>query len=281
MKTARLLSVIVGVVMLLFCASAFAALTGNQAHEKYIYPIVRVSVGTGGGSGSIIYSKLGGYSKYSTYILTNFHVVSDAISISDEWDSDLQKNIKKEKRNIVYVEIFKYRDVSTPIGTLRVEADVVIYNKDEDMALLKLRTEDAAQYVANLPIKPTELLVMDESVAVGCSMGFPPLPSVGVITRLNFQLDSLPYHMSCSQIIYGNSGGAIFLGETGELIGIPSRVAVIGWGVPIPHMGLFIPATRIYGWLATQHYDFIYDVNKDESECLAEREKDINAKKKR
>ncbi|MBU0977960.1 MAG: serine protease, partial [Nanoarchaeota archaeon] len=174
---------------------------------------------------------------------------------------------------------FKYRDVSTPIGTLRVEADVVIYNRTEDMALLKLRTEDKARYMANLPPEPTKLFVMDESIAVGCSLGFPPLPSVGVITRLNFQIDSLPYHMSCSQIIYGNSGGAIFLAKTGELIGIPSRGVVIGWGTPIPHMGLFIPIIRVYNWLAEQHYDFIYDLSKDEVKCLEVREKELEAKK--
>ena len=257
----------------------WGAMTGLQAHEKYIYPIVRVSTSDGTGSGSIIFSDPGIGDVYSTYILTNYHVIANAVSISEEWDSDLGKNIKKEKRAIVYVEIFKYRDISTPIGTMRVEADIVIYNKDEDVALLKLRTEDESKYVAHLLRNPPKVQVMDESVAVGCSLGFPPLPSVGVITRLNFQIDSLPYHMSCSQIIYGNSGGAIFLAETGELIGIPSRVVAIGWSAVIPHMGLFIPINRVYTWLAEQHYDFIYDSSKVEAQCLDEREKEIEAKK--
>ena len=269
---------------------ALSAMTGIEAHEKYIYPVVRVSQGRfgGGGSGTIIYSKLDAKEnwKYSTYILTNHHVISGAIKIEEKWDSDLAKEVKKEKRSIIYVEIFKYRNLSTPVGTLKVEADIVLYNEDEDIALIKLRSEEQAQYVAKLmgggPDSGLDIAynVMDETVAVGCSLGFPPLPTVGHITRKDFQVDSLPFHMSSSQIIYGNSGGAMFLADTGELIGIPSLVAVIGWSTPITHMGLFIPIERIYKWLEKEHYDFIYDASLNEADCLELREKEIEAKKK-
>jgi len=258
---------------------AWGAMTGLRAHEMYIYPIVRVSTGYGVGSGSIIYSSLNEKEKYSTYVLTNFHVVSDAVLLEEVWDTDLQRHVQREKRSIVYVEIFKYGNISTPVGTLRVEADIVLYNYDEDMALLKLRIEDQVQHVALLSDTIPDVKVMDESVAVGCSLGFPPLPSVGVITRLNFQIDSLPYHMSCSQIIFGNSGGAIFKADTGELIGIPSLVPIVGWGTPITHMGLFIPVERIYAWLSQQHYDFIYNPDLTEVECLNLRNIEIRVKK--
>ena len=85
--------------------------------------------------------------------------------------------------------------------------------------------------------------------------------------------------MSSSQIIYGNSGGAMFLAETGELIGIPSLVPVVGWGMAVTHMGLFIPVERIYDWLKEEHYDFIYDSEKNEKKCLETREKEIEEKK--
>jgi len=116
---------------------------------------------------------------------------------------------------------------------------------------------------------------MDKTVAVGCSLGFPPLPTTGIITRKNFQINSLPYHMSSSQIIYGNSGGAMFLDSTAELIGIPSMLPVVGWGSPVFHMGLFIPIERIYTWLEKENYDFIYDVTKSEDACLKIREDKI------
>jgi len=271
-----LISIFILVFILCSGGVGYAFMTGEEAHTKMIYPIVRVSHGNTGGSGTLIYSKVG-EKKYSTYVLTNHHVISSAINIADEWDSDLAKEIKKEKRDTVYVEIFKYRDLSTPIGTLKVEAEIVLYNADEDMALIKLRMEDKSEYVAKLAKKNDELFVMDETVAVGCSLGYPPLPTIGVVTRLNFQIQSFPYHMSSSQIIYGNSGGAMF--HEGKLIGIPSRVAVVGWASVVPHMGLFIPISRVYDWMDKEHYTFLYDDTKTEKEGIEEREKEIKAKK--
>ncbi|GAG75424.1 unnamed protein product, partial [marine sediment metagenome] len=103
--------------IMVFAINVFPAMTGLEAHEKYIYPMVRCN----GASGTIVYSrqkdKLG---VYSTYILTNYHVISDAIRIVKKWDSDLARDIKTEKRSIIYVESFKYRNISTPIGTLNV-----------------------------------------------------------------------------------------------------------------------------------------------------------------
>lgn len=257
---------------------AHAFLVDFEAHQRYIYPVVRVTSGPSTGSGTIIYSRPSN-GVCSTYVLTNHHVISSSIRIIEEWSSALKKQVKVERRGIVYVEIFKYRNLSTPVGTMRIEADIAIYNESEDMALLKLRYDEPVQPAAKLPKKEDtqNYRVMDPSVAVGCSLGWPPLPSVGVITRLNFQIDSLPFDMSSAQIIYGNSGGAMFT-EDGTLIGIPSRVAAMGWSGAVTHMGLFIPVSRIYDWLKMEHYDFIYDSDLAEYKCLDKRTKENEAK---
>jgi len=287
-KTWFWIALIITGALLLICFSVlpsmvYCYMSGLEAHEKYIYPVVRVTQENAGGSGTLVYSSASFETPdvYSTYVLTNYHVIANAISITEEWDTTLQKEVKKEKRGMVYVEIFKYRELSTPIGTLKVEAEIVLYNKDEDIALIKLKTEERADYIALLYVISSDYKVMDETVACGCSLGFPPLPTTGVITRLNFQINSLPYHMSSSQIIYGNSGGAMFLAETGELIGIPSMVPVVGWSTAVTHMGLFIGIERIYEWLERENYDFIYDNTKTEKECLEEREKGIEKKREK
>ena len=267
-------------VFLSFTGIAESALTGKEAHERYIYPSVRVTVGYGGGSGTVVYSTC--LEKCSTYVLTNHHVIASAITIKEEWDTDLQKKIKKEKRAIAYVEIFKYKDLSTPVGTMKVEADIVIYNKDGDMALLKLRIDDPVLNVAKMPTKEDVdrvdfLRAMDESIAVGCSLGFPPLPTVGYISRINVQHNSLPYHMSSAQIIFGNSGGSLYKTD-GTFVGIPSMVAV-AWRSAVTHMGLFVPVTRIYEWLEKEHYDFIYDPEENEADSLKAREEELKKKK--
>lgn len=259
-----------------------AALTGKEAHEKYLYPIVRVTTAeNAGGSGTVVYSKADS-GKFSTYILTNHHVVEAAVKIREEWDPNIQKNIKVERRSLVYVEIFKYKDLGIPVGTMKVEADIIIYNEIFDLALLKLRLTEQIPHVALMPErdKADTYNLFDESVAVGCSLSFPPIATPGIINRKNFQIDSLPYHMSTSQVIYGNSGGAMFL-KDGRFIGIPSRVAVIGWGAPVTHMGLFIPLDRTYNWLEKENYDFIFDSKKNEAGSLKQREERLKAEKKK
>lgn len=283
--TLRLLSVAITVLVtsalvtstLVTSAGLAEVLKKELGHLRYLYPVVRVTSGNSTGSGTVIYSKENESGKYSTYVLTNYHVIASSIRIATEWDSNLKKDVKIEKRSIVYVELFKYRELSIPIGTLKVEADVVIYSKDEDTALLKLRLEDQVNHVAKL--YPNEnfddINIFDETVAVGCSLAWPPLPTVGYITRKGFIIDSLEFWMSSSQIIYGNSGGAMFLADTGELIGIPSRVALAGWSTPITHMGLFIPIYRVYNWLGEEYYSFIWDSAKTEKKCLELRELEL------
>jgi len=273
---------LVAIALALMAGTTGAAMTGIEGHNAYIYPVVRVTTGSGGGSGTVVYSKEIAPGKFSTYILTNHHVIADAINISEEWDSALAKNIPVERRSVVYVEQFKYRDISIPVGTMRIEADIKIYNKQGDMALLRLRYDESVGTVAKIPKVGEEnrYRVLDEAVAVGCSLSFPPLPTVGKISRMDFLVDSLPYHMSSAQIIYGNSGGAMFQSD-GTLIGIPSLVAVTGWmgSVPIPHMGLFIPIDRVYKWLGDEHYGFVYDPVLTEKVSLELREKEIKEKR--
>jgi len=282
-KSFIFLAIFLVTILIFFSAGLSSAnLIGKVGHEKYVYPIVRVSDENGTGSGTVIYSKECEPGKYSTFILTNHHVISSAISIVKEWDTTLQKEVKRERRSVVYVEFFKYRNLSTPVGTLKIEADIVIYTENEDMAILKLRYDEPIKYVVSLPDKnlTRNYRVLDEAIASGCSLGWPTLVSKGIITRIGYLIDSMAFDMSSAQIIFGNSGGAMFTGD-GTFIGIPSRVAVMGWAIAITHMGAFIPVFRIYTWLEKEHYDFIYDLGKTEKESLEQREKEIEAKKLR
>jgi S1-C subfamily serine protease len=274
------ISMMVALVFLL-SGVAFGAMVGKEAHESYIYPIVRVTEGMGGGSGTVVYSNQDEDGVYSTYVLTNHHVIDSAIKIEDVWDSDLGKTVKRERRSVVYVEIFKYRNLSESVGTMKVEAEVILYSSVYDIALLKLRYDGKIDNIAKMPGRGIVYHTMDETVAVGCSLLFPPLPTVGVITRMNVLINSVPFHMSSSQIIFGNSGGAMFL-STGEFIGIPARVAaaMVGWSAQvIPHMGFFIPVEVVYNWLADEYYDFIFDTSKNEIQCLLNREEALKKKK--
>lgn len=254
-----------------------ASMTRQEMHEKMLYTVCRVN---GGGSGTIVYSAENEDQTYSVYVLTNHHVVQDKITYSKEWDPFLEKETLRERRDTVYVEIFQYKQTSIDIGTFKVAADIVIYWKDGDLALLKLASESPVEYVATLLPRDAEYYIFDQTIAVGCSLAFPPLPTYGILTRRNYRINSLPYDMSQSQIIYGNSGGGMFLAETGELIGVPARITVMNWGtIPITHMGLFIPIFRVYEWLEREHFEFIFDATTTEADCLKLREEEIQKRR--
>ena len=290
-------------IVFLFASGVHAWMQGPAGHAAYLYPVVRIEAPNGVGSGTIIYSEpceagveinriktdaalsQEPAQKFNTYVITNHHVIKSAINISKEWDSALQKEVQVERRSSVFVEIFQYRNQSEPIGVLKVKADIVIYSdseKAEDMAILKLRTEPKATHIAKLlpRDKADQYFVFDPTVAVGCSRGFNPMPSEGMVSRRNLTIRTFDYDMSSAQIAAGNSGGAMFLANTGELIGIPSMGVVAGWmGGAIAHMGIFIPVERVYNFLDREHYSFLFDPSKSEATCLAERKAELEKAK--
>ena len=74
-------------------------------------------------------------------------------------------------------------------------------------------------------------------------------------------------------IIYGNSGGAVFLKRDDRyyFIGVPSRVSV-SMGQAITHMGYFVPPTRIRKWCKDEELTFLVDPEAVPTECFDRRE---------
>jgi len=253
----------------------------KQLHYQAMYTIVRVTLkGGGGGSGTLIYSEdRKEKGNFLTFIITNHHVVDGAIKVEKAWDSMLGTEIKKERRETVKVEVFRYERLSVVVGRESFDADIVAHSKDHDLAILKLRGNRNIEYIANLfpRLEVQNVYIGQNAPAVGCSLLHAPILTTGEITSLNDEIEDKQFWMSNSQIIYGSSGGAVFLKRDGELlwhwIGIPSRLNVIGWGTPITHMGYFVPIPRIYSWLEDQHLEFFYDKTKTPEECFEKRKK--------
>lgn len=251
--------------------------------EQVLYPCVRVTTGKAGGSGTLIYSKpvADGDATHETYVLTCHHVVEDAITVSEVWDPLLKRNVDKERRSTVRAEFFNYRAGGRAGRTETIDADIQTWGQRNDIAILKLRMDEPAKHVARLfPKERTkEITLFDRVRAVGCALLHPPIVTEGIITSMSDEIDDLSYWMSSAQIIFGNSGGAIFHeNERGhEFIGIPSRVAVYGWGSAVTHLGYFSDIERIYRWLDEECYQFLYDPAFTSKQCAEMRE----AKRKR
>jgi len=231
-------------------------------HRKIALPCVRVRAKMASGSGTVIYSTDG-----STYILTNHHVISKSIKLEKRWSGLLRSERKVDIFEIVEVHLFDYRWESRAVGGTTIQADIVAYDRDEDLALLKLRNQQAFDNrVAELYPrgKENELRVGMKVIAIGAGLGEPPIQTEGLLSQFGQEIDRREFWLNSAPTIFGNSGGALFLKETLQLLGVPARIAVamMGFSIdPITHLSYSIPVTRIYNFLEEQYCRFIYDEN--------------------
>lgn len=250
----------------------------EERHQKIALPCVRIRAGKAGGSGTILYSQEGEDGSYSTYVLTNHHVVDGCISIEEKWSTLLKANRKMDVFQTVDVHLFEYRWSSRAIGGTSVQADIVAYDKEEDLALVKLRTGQPASAVAQLypRHKESELRVGMAVLCVGAGMGEAPVQTGGFLSQFGREIDRREFWLSSAPGIYGNSGGALFLADGYEMIGVPARIAVAMSGFSsdaITHLMFAIPMTRIYDFLEAQRFRFIYSAEYTEAGEVEERER--------
>ena len=256
----------------------------KQKHKEMLWTTVRVKCEKAMGSGTVIYSGEDSKGVFHTYILTCHHVVADNIKVEVKFDPRVGYDIKKETRIPAEVEFFYYDKLSICQGVSgSVKADIIAYDVDGDMAILEIKRNAKVEHVANLfpKDKETEIHVYDEVWACGAALGHEPIATKGIINFMNELIEEgVEYWMSSAQIIFGNSGGAIFRysleRDRYEFLGMPARISVSIAGFsadPITHMGFFVPITRIYKMLDDNFYQFIYDTKKTYEQCMEDRQK--------
>jgi len=120
-----------------------------------------------------------------------------------------------------------------------------------------------------------KLFIFSPVYTVGCGLGVPPLVTEGHIGGFDFTIDDYPYILTTAPGIYGNSGGAVLSQETGEVIGVTSRMSVVFAGFSadaITHMMWSISPKTIYQFLEEQVFEFIIDSSKTSKQCEEKRE---------
>jgi S1-C subfamily serine protease len=252
----------------------------QELHEKILYPIVRIRTEKAGGSGSVIYSqpKRNGEGEYQTFILTCAHVIDDAVKTKKDWDSLLKKTMEREILEQVAIEVFDYVNLSTVNSSNSHRATIVAYDKYHDIAILKLDSPKKLEYVAQLipREKIGDIKIFTPIYAAGCSLLHDPFPNAGEITYLTEDIENKKYYMNNADQIFGNSGGSVFLSETGEQLGITARVTIteLGFNVDIQTwMNFCVCPERIYEFLKEQELKFLYDHGDTYEKALARREK--------
>lgn len=235
----------------------------EERHKKIALPCVRIRTPKAGGSGTVIYSAPS-EDGHSTYILTNHHVVENCITISKEWSALLKSERKIDKFETVHAHFFRYQWGSRSVGGTDIQSDIMAYDKEEDLALVRLRSDESVSSVAQLFPRDDEkrLRIGMPVICVGAGMGEAPVQSGGFLSQFGREIERREFWLSTAPSIFGNSGGALFLADTYEFIGVPARIAValIGFSAdPITHLSFAIPITRVYQFLEDQRFRFIYD----------------------
>lgn len=211
--------------------------------QKLILPTVQVSCDREVGSGTIMTSRMRADGGYDTYVLTALHVVEGALA-KPQTPMQITTYDGAGETHDFAIELFASKTFA-------------------DLALLKVRSNEQFPFVAHLAPRETlaTIDVFARVYAVGCPLAYPPLPTAGELTSKTKVLGGETYWMLNAPTIFGNSGGGIFLAETGELIGVLSRVSAYNnfINIAVPHMGIFVPAEEIYIWLDEEKLQFIYD----------------------
>ena len=255
----------------------------EKRHKEILWTTVRVHTDKAYGSGTVIYSGKDAKGKWHSYIATCQHVVANNIKVETKFDPRVGYDIKKETRIPVEVEFFYYDKLSICQGVSgSVKADIKAYDVDGDIAILETRRNAPVEWVAYLfpKDKEAEVHVFDDVWACGAALAHEPIATHGIINFMNELIDQgVEYWMSSAQIIFGNSGGAIFRYSVErkryEFLGMPARISVSVAGFlpdPITHMGFFVPMPRIYKLLEDNFYQFVYDSKYTYEECQKLRE---------
>jgi S1-C subfamily serine protease len=212
-------------------------------HRELVQPTVRVNAKSEVGSGSLIYSRKHD-GKLRTFVLTAWHIVKDNVS-GEGGPTPIDVDVYDEKK--------KAREI---------RARLVQKHEALDLALLELDTDRPITVTARLATRKDmeRATVFSKVYAIGCPLGYAPMPTSGELTSLDKELDGINYWMTNAPTIFGNSGGGIYFAETRQLVGVLSRISAYKnlIDVAVPHMGIVTPMTVVYDWLETTEFAFVH-----------------------
>ena len=252
---------------------------------EMLYPTVMVDMGSGVGSGTVIFSNKRPHESWKeegvwTLVITNHHVIARAISISEEFNPIKGKSIKMETRRPVHVRLWDYNDYSTAVGTTGRVARIVAWDKQRDLALLRL--DDKERIIKNVahlwPEKVGGPYLFQTVWAIGSGMSNPPYPTQGLLSGISGKDQAgRSLYLSSSPIIFGNSGGSLWAHSKKryryELIGIPSAAGAYGWGTIVSHIAWSRPISEIRAFLRANDFGFILG-DKDKAKPKKKEDKD-------
>lgn len=220
----------------------------DQMYEKMIAPTVQIEHFNEVGSGTIIYSQNG-----HSYVLSAAHIInqehSDAELILKRYDKNGRQSLSYQGR-------------------------IVAIDTEKDLLLLEVETKDklpTARFASEQRIN--DVKVFDRVYAIGCPLGYGPMPTLGELSTKNKILKKQTHWMLNAPTIFGNSGGGIYLADTQEFAGVLSRVSAYNnfINIAVPHMGILVRPQDIKNWLDEENLQFVHDPSITRDVCFERR----------
>ncbi len=211
------------------------------------------------GSGVLLESKPveGEDGSFETLLLTAWHVVREIRAGSELQDPPI--------RVAVYLEA----------GGVRHEtAELLVYEPDLDVALLRLKTSDELPWGAILPTREelSGIRTFRDICAVGCPLGNNPIPTRGELAQIDHFIDGQLFWLINAPTFVGNSGGGIYDDRSHALLGILTEIYAQGGlrRTVVPHMGLVVPMPQVYDWLEGSGFASLVPPDKGRKLTVAE-----------
>ena len=110
------------------------------------------------------------------------------------------------------------------------------------------------------------LQLFDPVWVSGCSLLHDPFASPGTLTYLREVIEQKSFLMANAPSVFGNSGGGLFEGKSGNLLGLTSRVTLANtmFGVDImTWMEFSTHPERLYEFFEHNELQFLYDPKDD------------------
>ena len=225
--------------------------------DSLLKPVVRVSYKTGAGSGVVVSSrneKIG----QRNFVLTNWHVVEEAIGKNDK---------EEETRDLITVKNYDYAKKGRNIIECTRQARIVKCSKEFDLALLEILDRSVTlDSIALLP--KTETLELFQPV---WHVGFPGGQHLifvnGIINGLekdaySTKVGFIPKYITTNAPIwYGSSGGLTAREIDGifYLAAIPTLMRDAHHSKGAPYVNWCISARSIRFFLVLNNLEFVFD----------------------
>jgi S1-C subfamily serine protease len=168
----------------------------------------------GAGSGTVIKK-----TDKAMYVLTCWHVIDNII--------ELEKIGVKLGAVVGYI---KYNDSKEQIGKMLYGAAIIKYDKDVDLALLKINFVD--EYLQEIKLASEIPNKGDTLYSIGN-----PLNQAGTISKGILANYAKGQYIFDGVTTFGNSGGGLY-NVDGELVGVPNQVFCYGKKETIPESSL-------------------------------------------